>query len=259
MKIPMTVCAALSTALLFTGCCGPKKSTTAYHTSSTTAYASDTTTPATTTTTDTTRVREQEVATTNLAEGEYSMPLYSEQLKVGKREVENGSVRLRKTVKTENASQPIELRRETVTIDRQAFEDAQRGAAAGQPNTIGAAFQEKEIVIDLKREEPVVEVAPYVSGKIVAKKSATTERQNVDRQIRRETVEVIKQGDTRDINVTERVNQDTAVGAPAQDSNRQTGEKTGTTTTTTTTTPAPATPPPTNKDNTTPNNTTPQP
>jgi len=256
MKIPMTVCAALSTALLFTGCCGPKKSTAAYRSSSTTAYATDTSTTTTpTTTTDTTRVREQETATTNLAEGEYSMPLYSEQLKVGKREVENGSVRLRKTVKTESASQPIELRRETVTIDRQAFEDAQRNAAAGQPNTIGAAFQDKEIVIDLKREEAVVEVSPFVSGRIVAKKAATTERQNVDRQVRREVVEVIKQGDSKDIIISERVNQDTSVGAPAQDSNRQTGEKTSTTTTTTT--PAPTTPPPTN--NTTPNNTTPQP
>jgi uncharacterized protein (TIGR02271 family) len=250
MKIPMTVCAALSTALLFTGCCGPKKSSAAYRTSSSTAYAAPATT--TTTETDTTRVREQETATTNLAEGEYSMPLYSEQLKVGKREVESGSVRLRKTVKTESASQPVELRRETITIDRQAFEDAQRNAAAGQPNTIGAAFQDKEIVIEIKREEPVVEVSPVVSGRIVAKKGATTERQNVDRQVRREVVEVIKQGDSKDIIITERVNQDTAVGAPGQDANRQTGEKS----TTTTTTPAPATPPPTN--NTTPN-TTPQP
>jgi uncharacterized protein (TIGR02271 family) len=156
------------------------------------------------------------------------MPLYSESLKVGKRDVESGSVKLRKTVKTETASQPIELRRETVTIDRQAFESAQQAANAGQPNDIGAAFQEKEIVIDVKREEAVVEVAPYISGRIVAQKRATTEKQNVDRQVRREVVEVIKQGDTQNIIVSEKVTQDSAVGAPKSEGGKQTGESQGT-------------------------------
>jgi uncharacterized protein (TIGR02271 family) len=222
MKIPITVCTTLSTALLFTGCCGPKESRSALYRSSstTTAYAADTSSD----TTVRTNVREQESTTNAIAgQNDYSMPLYSESLRVGKREVENGSVRLRKTVKTENTSQPVELRRETVTIDREAFESAQRAANAGQPNDIGAAFQEKEIVIDLKREEPVVEVQPYVSGRIVAQKRATTERQNIDRQVRHEVVEVIKQGESKDIVVSERVTQDTSAGAPGRESNRQTG------------------------------------
>jgi len=226
----MTTLAALSTAVLFAGCCGPKENRSALYRSSsrTTAYASDTS-PRTYDTSSSTSsrsyVREQE-STTNTVTGQndYSLPLYSESLRVGKREVENGSVRLRKTVKTENASQPIELRRETVMIDREAFENAQRAAANGQPNDVGAAFQEKEIVIDLKREEPVVEVQPYVSGRIVAQKRATTDHQNIERQVRRETVEVIKQGDAKDIIVSERVTQDTAVGSPAKDSERQTGQ-----------------------------------
>jgi uncharacterized protein (TIGR02271 family) len=233
MKVPvyMTTLTALTTAALLTGCCGPRQSrTTAMHhrSSTTTAYAADTTPYATDTSSGTTArtyVREQETTTTNAVSGqnEYSLPLYSESLHIGKREVENGRVRLRKAVKTENASQPIELRRETVTIDREAFENAQRAAASGQRNDLGAAFQEKEIVIDLKREEAVVEVQPYVSGRVVAQKRATTERQNIERQVRHETVEVIKQGESKDIIVSERVTQDTAVGAPARESERQTG------------------------------------
>ena len=82
-------------------------------------------------------------------QNEWSLPLYSESLRVGKREVENGSVRLHKVVRTENASQPIDLRRETVVIDREAFDQARRDATAGQPNDLGMAFQEKEITIDL--------------------------------------------------------------------------------------------------------------
>jgi uncharacterized protein (TIGR02271 family) len=236
MPIPVTTLSTLSAALLLAGCCGPQENRSALYRSrsATTAYAADTRTD---TTSDTTRdstsrnyVRETET-TSNAAPGqnEYSLPLYSESLRVGKREVENGSVKLRKSVKTESASQPVELRRETVTIDREAFENAQRAASAGQANDIGAAFQEKEIVIDLKREEPVVEVQPYVSGRVVAQKRATTERQNIDRQIRRETVEVIKQGESKDIIVSERVTQDsnTAAGAPAKESDQQSGDAKG--------------------------------
>jgi len=230
MKAPMMFCTTMSTALLLAGCCGPRENRTAAYRSNyaTSSYASDTSTRDDASVR--TNVREQESATTatngTAGQNEYSMPLYSESLRVGKREVENGSVRLRKTVRTETASQPIELRRETVTIDREAFENAQRAANAGQPTDIGAAFQEKEIVIDLKREEPVVEVQPYISGRIVAQKRATTDRQNVDRQIRHETVEVIKQGDSQDIIVSERVNQNNAVGAPGQNTQRRTGTET---------------------------------
>ena len=212
----LTSITVLSAAFLITGCCGTKhSSSTASHTTTTPAYVG---TPGPDTTTSAAVV----------TEGDVSMPLYSESLKVGKRDVENGSVKLRKTVKTETASQPIELRRETVTIDRVAFENAQQAANAGQPNDIGAAFQEKEIVIDVKREEAVVEVQPYISGRIVAQKRATTEKQNVDRQIRREVVEVIKQGDTQGIIVSEKVTQDSATGAPKSESGKQTGESQGT-------------------------------
>ena len=208
----LTSFTVLSAAVLITGCCGPKASkSTAYHAPATTDAGAP----------------PPSSATTVMDQNDISMPLYSEELKVGKRDVESGSVKLRKTVKTETASQPIELRRETVTIDRQAFENAQRANNAGQPNDIGAAFQEKEIVIDVKREEPVVEVSPYISGRIVAQKRATTEKQNVDRQIRREVVEVIKQGDTQNIIVSEKVTQDSAVGAPTTQSGKQTGESQG--------------------------------
>lgn len=230
--------AALSAAVLITGCCGPKRDrTSAYYSPGTTSaqYSAtpdtsaearaqvDTTTPAVTagvgTDADRTQVRETVGAGQNI-----ELPLYAESLRVGKREVENGSVTLRKVVRTESASQPVELRRETVVIDREAFDQARRAADAGQPNQFGMAFQEKEITIDLKREEPVVEVQPYISGRIVAQKRQTTDQQTVDRQIRREEIEVVKQGNDRDIMVSERVRTTgEAVGAPGTDANRQTG------------------------------------
>jgi len=228
-----TTMAALGTAALMTGCCSAKRDhTAAYYNSTpaTTQYSSTSTSTETTpaytseqTQTDRTAVRE--TVATGTTQNEYTLPLYSESLRVGKREVENGSVRLRKVVKTENATQPIDLRREQVVIDREAFDQARRAADAGQPNDLGAAFQEKEITIDLRREEPVVEVQPYISGRIVAQKRATSEHQNIDRQVRYEDVEVIKNGNDRDITISERVrmNHNEAVGAPGQNRNEQSG------------------------------------
>lgn len=218
IQIPTTSLAALTTAVIFTGCCGPSQERRAYYpTPARTAQAAERPMQRT-------QVREQQAPTTARQEAvagdEILIPLHAENLKVGKRQVDNGTVRLRKTVKTETASQPIQLRREKVTIDRESFENAQRAAAAGQPNVAGALFEEKVIVIDLTREEPVVEVEPYLSSRVVAKKSATTEQQNIQRQVRFETVEVIKEGETQDIVVSERVTQD-AVGAPGNRGQRE--------------------------------------
>jgi uncharacterized protein (TIGR02271 family) len=228
--------AALSAAVLMTGCCGPKRDRTAAYynsSSSTSQYAmSNESQPASQTTeSERTQVRESTTTTTQNVNGQndWSLPLYSESLRVGKREVENGSVRVRKIVRTESASQPVELRREQVVIDREAFDQARRQSEAGQPNDLGAAFQEKEITIDLRREEAVVEVTPFISGRIVAQKKSTTERQDIARQVRHEDVEVIKNGNDRDITISERVraNNREAVGAPGRGTNRQSGANKG--------------------------------
>jgi uncharacterized protein (TIGR02271 family) len=235
MKTGLT---AMAAAALAAGCCGPDGdrrsalspspgTTTYYSDTSNTRLPATTSTAAESTQTERTRVRETTSAEAT-AQDQYSLPLYSESLKVGKREVENGSVRLRKVVRTENASQPIELRRETVVIDREAFDQARRAADAGQPGDFGAQFQEKEIVIDLKREEPVVEVQPFVSGRIIARKNAQTDQQNVQRQVRREEVEILKSGNDQDITITERARNVRVedIGAPGSRTEQTTGSST---------------------------------
>ena len=49
---------------------------------------------------------------------EASVKLTEEQVKVGKREVTAGGVRLRKFIRTETVNQPVELRREELVIER---------------------------------------------------------------------------------------------------------------------------------------------
>src|SRR5256885_15168387 len=136
--------AGIAGLALVGGCCTKSYQTASYHTR-TRSYASA---PRETYTT-----REQAPPPTGRMETSANnmvVPLYEEKVNVGKREVEAGSVRLRKVVKTETINQPIELRHEEVIIDRD------NGAAQGQ-KVLAQPFQEEETVIRLKREEPVIE------------------------------------------------------------------------------------------------------
>lgn len=123
------------------------------------------------------------------AEGreETTMPLTEEHLKVGKRQVEAGGVRLRKVVRTENVNQPVELRREEIVIERVP---GQAGAAAG-----GKQFQQEDIYIPLRREEAVVQKEGVVREQVRVRKTAQTEQQNVSEQVRKEDVEIEESGD----------------------------------------------------------------
>src|SRR5256885_7750367 len=129
------------------GCC-TKRYQSAYYQSSRPTYYSSTSTATTREQAPTPTGRTEYAATTGSTN--MVVPLYQESVNVGKREVEAGSVRLRKVVKTETINQPIELRHEEVIIDRD------NGAAQGQ-KVLAQPFQEEETVIRLKREEPVIE------------------------------------------------------------------------------------------------------
>jgi stress response protein YsnF len=146
------------------------------------------------------------------------IPLYQESVQVGKREVDAGTVHLRKSVKTETVNQPVQLRTETVTIDRQppadqaasASQPSQSGSAnlqpssqsaqtaqtsqAGQNAQAGQPFQEQDFVIHLKREEPVVQKTVVPAGRIVAQTRTQTQQTNVQAQIRKEEFAVVNEG-----------------------------------------------------------------
>jgi len=117
---------------------------------------------------------------------EATIPLVEEHLKVGKRQVESGGVRLRKVVRTETVNQPVELKREEVVIERVP---GQAGAATGKQ------FQQEDIYIPLRREEAVVQKDATVREQVRVRKSAETEQQNVSEKVRKEDVEIEESGD----------------------------------------------------------------
>ena len=117
---------------------------------------------------------------------EATVPLVEEHLKVGKRQVEAGGVRLRKIVRTENINQPVELRREEIKIERVPGQGAQ---------VSGKAFAGEDIYIPLRREEPVIQKDAQVREQVRVQKTASTDRQQVSEQVCKEDVEIEESGD----------------------------------------------------------------
>src|SRR5580765_202065 len=134
--------AAIAGLALASGCCSKSYKTASYHQTSA-AYAQAEPAPAETAPTPTGRIE---------ASGNMVVPLYEEKINVGKREVETGSVRLRKVVKTETVNQPIELRHEEIIVERQSG-----GAVAEGNKLLDQPFKEGETVVTAKSEVAVVE------------------------------------------------------------------------------------------------------
>jgi uncharacterized protein (TIGR02271 family) len=112
---------------------------------------------------------------------ETKIRLNEEQVKVGKREVEYGGVRLRKIIRTETVNVPVELEREEIQIER----GPASGAPAGE-----ATIREEDVYIPLRREEAVVEKTVSAREDVRVSKRRETARENVSEEVRSEDVEI---------------------------------------------------------------------
>jgi uncharacterized protein (TIGR02271 family) len=119
-----------------------------------------------------------------------NIDLYKEELVVGKREISNGGVLIRRVVVTENVSQPVELRREEYTIER--IPAANAASVSAEAQSAGRAFQEKEIYISLMREEAVAGKRVLLTENIHVGKRIDTDHVTVTRPVRSEDVAVVK-------------------------------------------------------------------
>lgn len=117
--------------------------------------------------------------------GEVTLPVSEEQLEVGKRQVQAGRVHLRKVVRTEHVSEPVELRHETVEVQRVPVEGRD-----APPD----AFQEREVTVPVMREEPVVDKTARVAEEVQVRKGFDTESRTVEGDVRREDVQVERGG-----------------------------------------------------------------
>lgn len=136
----------------------------------------------------TTRVTDMGIpATTSLtpglsANGEQAIPVVSERLVVGKREVGRGGVRVRSYVVETPVEEQIALRSERIAVERRTVD---------QPVTNAEALlQDGEIVLEETEEVPVVAKEAVVTEEIILRKDATERVETVHDTVRRTEVDV---------------------------------------------------------------------
>ena len=103
-----------------------------------------------------------------------------EELEVGKRDVEAGSVRLRKWVETEPVALDVDLKHEVARVTREQID---------QP--VGEhEFTEEEVEVPLHAEKAVVQKQAVAKERVGLEKDVETDTQTIEDEVRKERVEV---------------------------------------------------------------------
>ncbi len=116
------------------------------------------------------------------ATSEEKIPVYEEQLRVGKRDVSHGRVRLRSYVVETPVNEQVSLHNEQVSVERRPVD---RPVAAGE-----ALFQDRVIEAEERAQEAVVSKDARVKEEITLRKTAEDRTQTVNDSVRRTEVEV---------------------------------------------------------------------
>ena len=114
---------------------------------------------------------------------EQAIPVVEERLRVGKREIDRGGVRVRSYVVEEPVHEEVSLRDERVEIERRPAS----GRAAVRGDDL---FREQTIEVSEHGEEAVVGKDAVVTGEVVVRKTAEERTESVDERVRRTEVDV---------------------------------------------------------------------
>jgi len=133
-----------------------------------------------------TRSASSGVATGTAGRGqEEVIPVYEEQLRVGKREVGRGSVRVRSYVVEQPVQEQVHLREERVHVERRPVDrPADIAAGAAEP------FRERTIEVTATAEEAVAAKEARVKEEIVVGKDTEERTETVSDTVRRTEVEI---------------------------------------------------------------------
>jgi uncharacterized protein (TIGR02271 family) len=113
------------------------------------------------------------------------MPVYEEQLRIGKREVGRGSVRVRSYVAEQPVQEQVRLREERVHVERRPV-DRPADIAPGTAEP----FRERTIEVTAAAEEAIVGKEARVKEEIVVSKDAEERTETVSDTVRRTEVEI---------------------------------------------------------------------
>ena len=112
-----------------------------------------------------------------------SIPVVQEELKVGKREIQRGGVRIYSRVVETPVDQSVNLREEHVTVQRRAIDKMVDPADV-------PAFQEKSFELRESAEEAVVEKSARIVEEVVIGKEVTNREEHIKDTLRHTEVDV---------------------------------------------------------------------
>jgi uncharacterized protein (TIGR02271 family) len=115
-------------------------------------------------------------------QGEEVIPVAEERLRVGKRDVSHGRVRIRSYVVETPVEEQVTLREERVAVERRPVDRALGDAEQ--------AFQERTIEAEERGEEAVVSKAARITEEVVVRKEAEQRTETVSDTVRQTEVEV---------------------------------------------------------------------
>jgi uncharacterized protein (TIGR02271 family) len=118
---------------------------------------------------------------------EQVIPVYEEELKVGKRQVEQGHVRVRVYTVEHPVQEGVTLREERVAVERRPIDRR-------VSEVPGDAFQERTVDVTTHREEPVVAKEARVKEEIHVRKEGDQRTETVRDTVRHSEVEVEDDG-----------------------------------------------------------------
>jgi uncharacterized protein (TIGR02271 family) len=119
---------------------------------------------------------------------EQRIPVVQEELRVGKRVVQRGGVRVYTHVIEEPAQQDVTLREENVRVERRPADRAVKSD--------DAVMRDQSIEVTTTAEEPVIEKKARVVEEVVVSKDTTERKETVRDNVRRTKVETEPIGET---------------------------------------------------------------
>lgn len=121
------------------------------------------------------------------AEGETTIPVVEEELRVGKRQVEGGGVRINTHIIEEPVEETVNLHEEHVEVERRPVN---RAATSADFDT----FEEGTMEFTESREEAVIDKQAHVAEEVVVRKEARDRQETVRDTVRRTEVDVDRSG-----------------------------------------------------------------
>jgi len=118
------------------------------------------------------------------AEQEQRIPVIEEQLRVGKRAVEQGRVRLRSYVVETPVQEQVNLRQEHVTVERRPVDRPVTGADTSM-------FKDRTIEAEERSEKAVVSKEARVKEEIAVRKDVEERTETISDKVRRTEVDVV--------------------------------------------------------------------